>query len=99
MKMSKTCQRLNERLLVVLSQVDNEAKQVDGFSHLSHTVHFDCFPGSLLVLCHFIDAQMLLTAKNNHVETKLQKKLSTLLFKKGILLKDPKMNLKLQGSI
>jgi len=97
MKMSKTCQRLNERLLAVLTQVDKEAKQIDGFSHLSHTVQFDCFPGSLLVLCHFSDEQKLLAAKNKNVETILQKQLSKLLFKKGILLKEPKMNLKLQA--
>lgn len=99
MKMSKICQRLNEKLLVVLVLVEKEAKQIDGFSHLSHTVLFDCFPGSLLVLCHFSDEQKLLNAQNSNIESKLQKQLSKLLFKKGILLKEPKMNLKLQGPV
>ena len=97
MKMSKICQRLNQKLLVVLAQVNEEAKQFDGFSHLSHTVQFDCFPSSLLVHCHFAEAQQLSVAQNSHVETKLQKLLHKLLFKKGIVLKDPKLNLKLQG--
>ena len=97
MKMSKICQRLNQKLLAVLSQVNEEAMQVDGFSHLSHTVQFDCFPSSLLVHCHFSEEQKRQSAQDSNVETKLQKQLSKLLFKKGILLKEPKMNLKLQG--
>jgi hypothetical protein len=97
MKMSKITQRLNQKLLVALDQVNEEAKLVDGFSHLSHTVQFDLFPGSLLVHCHFNETQQLLVAQGSHVETKLQKQLSKLLLKKGIVLKDPKMNLKLLG--
>jgi hypothetical protein len=97
MKMSKICQRLNEKLLLVLDQVTEEAKQVEGFSHLSHTVQFDCFPSSLLVNCHFNEAQQLLCAKGSHTDIKLQKLLHKLLLKKGIVLKNPKMNLTLQG--
>ena len=97
MKMSKICHRLNNKLLAVLVQINEEAKQVDGFSHLSHSVQFDCFPASLLVYCHFSEAQQLRVAQSSHAETKLQKKLHKLLFKKGVVLKDPKMNLKLQG--
>ena len=95
--MSKICHRLNNTLLTVLVQINEEAKQVDGFSHLSHSVQFDCFPASLLVYCHFSEAQQLRDAQSSHAETKLQKQLHKLLFKKGIVLKDPKMNLKLQG--
>ncbi len=97
--MSKIVQRLNVKLLAVLAQVDEEAKQVDGYSHLSHTVQFDLFPSSLLVQCHFNGEQELRAAQGSHVETKLQKQLHKLLLKKGIVLKDPKMNLKLQGPI
>ena len=97
MKISKICHRLNNKLLAVLVQINEEAMQVDGFSHLSHTVQFDCFPASLLVHCHFSEAQKLRVALGSHTETKLQKQLHKLLFKKGIVLKDPKMNLKLQG--
>ena len=50
MKMSKVCQRLSNKLMAVLVQINEEAKQLDGFSHLSHTVEFDCFPASLLVI-------------------------------------------------
>lgn len=89
--MSKVCHRLNNKLLAVLDQINEEAKQVGGFSHISHTVQFDCFPASLLVHCHFSEAQ------SSHAETKLQKQLHKFLFKKGIVLKNPKMNLKLQG--
>lgn len=99
MKMSKIVQRLNVKLLAVLAKIDEEAKQVEGFSHLNHTVQFDLFPSSLLVLCHFSDEQKLGDAQGSHVETKLQKQLHKLLLKKGIVLKDPKMNLKLQGPI
>jgi len=97
MKMSKICQRLNKNLLAVLAQINEEAKQVDGYSHISHTVQFDYFPGSLLVHCHFHEVQQLRDAQSGDVEIKLQKHLHKLLFKKGIVLKDPKMNLKLQG--
>lgn len=98
MKMSKICQRLNAKLLVVLEKVNEEAKHFEGFSHLSHTVQFDCFPSSLLVLCHFNDVQQMKAAQDINTETKLQKYLHKLLLKKGIVLKDPKMNLKLQFS-
>ena len=81
--MSKICHRLNNKLLAVLVQINEEAKQVDGFSHLSHSVQFE--------------AQQLRVAQSSHAETKLQKQLHKLLFKKGIVLKDLKMNLKLQG--
>ncbi|HCH70795.1 MAG TPA: hypothetical protein DE042_10095 [Colwellia sp.] len=97
MKMSKICQRLNKKLLAVLAKINEEAKQIDGFTHLSHTVQFDYFPGSLLVHCHFSKAQLLRVAQNSHVETKLQKQLQKLLLKQGIVLKDPKINLNLQG--
>jgi len=97
MKMSKICQRLNKKLLAALAQINEEAKEIDGFSHLSHTVQFDCFPSSLLVHCHFSDAEQLQVAQSNLVETKLQKQLHKLLLKKGIVLKDPKMNLKLES--
>jgi hypothetical protein len=99
MKMSKICQRLNQKLLAVLAQVNEEAIQIqiDGFSHLSHTVQFDCFPSSLVVHCHFNEAQQLHDAQNSHAEAKLQKRLQRLLLKKGIVLKNPKVNLNLQG--
>ena len=97
MKMSKICQRLNKKLLAVLVKINEEAKQIDGFTHLSHTVQFDYFPGRLLVHCHFSEAQQLHIAQNSHVETKLQKQLQKLLLKQGIVLKDPKINLNLQG--
>jgi hypothetical protein len=99
MKMSKICQRLNVKLLAVLAQLNEEAKQIDGFSHLSHTVQFDYFPGSLLVQCHFNDEQQLRDAQGSHVESKLQKMLHKLLLKKGIVLKDPKTNLSLIGPV
>ena len=97
MKMSKICQRLNKNLLAVLTQVNEEAMKIDGFSHLSHSVQFDCFPSSLLVHCHFSKAQQLRAAQSSQAETKLQKQLQKLLLKKGIVLKDPKINLNLQG--
>ncbi len=99
MKMSKICQRLNDKLLAALTIIDEEAKLVEGYSHLSHTVQFDCFPGSLLVQCHFDEDQQVRAAKGCHVETKLQKRLHKLLLKKGILLKEPKKNLNLQGPV
>ncbi len=88
---------MNKKMLAVLAKVNEEAKQIDGFSHISHTVQFDLFPGSLLVLCHFSEVQKLEVAQSSLVETKLQKQLHKLLLKQGIILKDPKMNLKLQG--
>ncbi|TRX54503.1 hypothetical protein [Thalassomonas sp. M1454] len=97
--MSKIVQRLNVKLLAALEQIDEEAKQFEGYSHLSHSVQFDLFPSSLLVLCHFSNEQQFQAALASDVETKLQKHLHKLLLKKGIVLKDPKMNLKLKGSL
>ena len=97
MKMSKICQRLNVKLLAGLKQLDEEAKLITGYKDLSHTVQFDLFPSSLIVHCHFENEEQLLDAKNSHVESKLQKRLHKLLMKKGIVLKDPKLNLFLKG--
>ena len=97
MKMSKICQRLNVKLLAVLAQINEDAKQYDGFTHLSHTVQFDCFPSSLLVQCHFSESQQHKVAQDSHVEAKLQKQLHKLLSKKGIVLKNSKTNLNLTG--
>ena len=47
--------------------------------------------------CHFSEIEHLNVALSNQAESKLQKQLHKLLLKKGIVLKDPKMNLKLQG--
>lgn len=47
--------------------------------------------------CHFHEKFDLRAAQDAHVETKLQKQLHKLLLKKGIVLKDQKNNLKLQG--
>ena len=70
MKMSKICQRLNKKLLAVLAQINEEAKQIDGYSHLSHIVQFDYFPSSLLVHCHFNEEQQLGVAQSSHAEVK-----------------------------
>ncbi len=97
MKMSKTAQRLNKKLLTTLALLNEEASQINGFSHISHTVQFDNFPSSLLVYCHFSEEQHLLTAQNNHIENQLQSFLQKRLLKNGIVLKKPKNNLKLKS--
>jgi hypothetical protein len=97
MKKSKSYQRLNKELLTILAELSNEAAQIDGYSHLSHTVKFDFFPSSLLVYCHFSDNQKLCVAQSHQIEKKLQKKLQKLLLSKGIVLKAPKTNLYFQS--
>ncbi|OUL59650.1 hypothetical protein [Pseudoalteromonas ulvae] len=96
MKMSKIQQRLNDKLLLVLADVEQEARDtLSGFTELSHTVAFDCFPGSLLVNCAIDNQDNLSQAHSEKAEKKLQKVLHKKLFRKGILLKQPEQNLKL----
>ena len=93
MKMSKTTKKLNDRLLLVLEKLTLQAKEeLDGLASVSHTVQFDLFPGSLLVNCAFDTQALLDTAKP--FEKLYQKRLNNMLLKQGILLKEPKRNLK-----
>ena len=93
MKMSKTTKKLNDRLLLVLEKLTLQAKEeLEGLASVSHTVQFDLFPGSLLVNCVFETQALLDTAKPS--EQLYQKKLNNMLLKQGILLKEPKRNLK-----
>ena len=90
--MSKTVRRMNEKLLGALKKLSEFAnEELDGFTHLDHTVRFDLFPGSLVVTCYFDDQ----TALDNNKAAKkvLQKKLQSLLLKQGIVLKDVTQNL------
>lgn len=92
MKFSKTNQKLKTKLLACLKILEGKAAQeFSGFISLSHTVQFDYFPGSLLVTCYF-QAEELAQAKVK--EAKYQKSLHQLLFKQGILLKNPRVNLR-----
>ncbi len=93
MKMSKTTKKLNDRLLLVLEKLTLQAKEeLEGLATVSHTVQFDLFPGSLLVNCVFETQDLLDKAKPS--EKQYQKKLNKMLLKQGILLKEPKNNLK-----
>ena len=93
MKMSKTTKKLNDRLLLVLEKLTLKAKEeLEGLASVSHTVQFDLFPGSLLVNCAFETQALLDIAKPS--EKQYQKKLNNMLLKQGILLKEPKRNLK-----
>ena len=92
--MSKTVRKLNDKLVVAIRKMNEFAgEELDGFKSLEHTVAFDLFPGSLLVTCYFEDQ----AALDNHKKDKkiIQKKLVSLLFKQGIVLKDVKQNLAL----
>lgn len=93
MKMSKTTKKLNDRLLLVLEKLTLQAKdELEGLASVRHTVQFDLFPGSLLVNCVFETQALLDIAKPS--EKLYQKKLNNMLLKQGILLKEPKRNLK-----
>jgi len=101
MKMTKICQRLNDKLLMVLKLLSKEAEQYKSFSHITHTVQFDCFPSSLLVIVHCYDINLnsntSYTEEQKPTDVVLQKLLHRLLLKKGIVLKKPTMNLKVQN--
>lgn len=93
MKMSKTTKKLNDRLLLVLKKLTQQAKEeLEGLVSVSHTVQFDVFPSSLLVKCAFETGDLLDKAKSS--EKQYQKKLHNMLMKQGILLKVPMHNLK-----
>lgn len=93
MKMSKTIKKLNDRMELAIKKIAAQANEdFAGFDSLEHTVQFDLFPGSLLVSCYFKSHDDLDKAMSS--EKAYQKKLHNLLMKQGILLKEPKQNLK-----
>lgn len=93
MKMSKTIKKLNDRLQTALRTLSDEAKQeFEGVEGVSHTIQFDLFPGSLLVTVRFQSHDLLDKARSS--EKRYQKRLHNMLMKQGILLKQPKQNLK-----
>jgi len=92
MKLSKVTKKLNNKLLNTLQTLQSQvSQQLNGFVKLEHTVQFDLFPSSLLVTCYFENDSLLAQAKAS--ERLFQKQLHKLLFKQGILLKDPSHNL------
>ena len=92
MKISKTIRKLNDKLEASIKTVEALAKEeLEGFAKLEHSIQFDLFPGSLLVNCYFETHDLL--DKNKKHEKRFQKKLSVLLLKHGIKLKEPKSNL------
>ena len=93
MKLSKTTKKLNTKLLSAIQKLKEQAeRELVGLVNITHTVEFDHFPGSLLVTCHFKNELELAVAKE--LEKSFQKKLHALLFKQGILLKNPSHNLR-----
>ena len=87
MKLSKICRKLNDKVLKTLDILTEQANnELDGFTHLTHTVQFDLFPSSLLVTCYFENEDSL--AKSQVSESDFQKHLQKQLSKRGILLKD-----------
>lgn len=92
MKHSKTTKKLSNKLNIVLAQIKTLlSEEFPNFTDVSLTVKFDYFPGSILLTCHFKDDESLTAAKAQ--ESAYQKKLHKLLFKQGIVLKQPTQNL------
>lgn len=92
MKHSKTTKKLSNKLHIVVEQIKTlSSEDFTGFTDISLTVKFDYFPGSILIICHFKDDESLAAAKGQ--ESAYQKKLHKLLFKQGIVLKQPSQNL------
>jgi len=95
MKLSKICRKLNDKLLKTLDILTEQAsKELVGFTHLTHTVQFDLFPSSIVVICHFEDEEKLKQAVDSGVEKQFQKQFKKQLSKRGIALKDASDNLK-----
>lgn len=97
MKLSKICRKLNEKLLKTLEILTEQAdKELEGFTQLTHTVQFDLFPSSVLVICHFEDEEKLKQAIKSGAEKNFQNQLHKQLNKRGITLKDARENLKFE---
>lgn len=97
MKLSKICRKLNEKLLKTLDILAEQAdKELEGFTQLTHTVQFDLFPSSILVICHFENEESLQQSLKSGAEKNFQKLLHKQLNKRGILLKDARDNLKFE---
>jgi len=92
MKHSKTTKKLSSKLDTVLEKIKTLSnEEFTSFIDLSFTVQFDQFPGSLLVTCQFKNDENFDTVKAK--ENTYQKTLHKLLFKQGIVLKNPSQNL------
>jgi hypothetical protein len=93
MKQSKTVKKLAAKVVQVSEAMqDLLTTEFSSFESLSYTVEFDLFPSSLIFSCVFKDTTEFERIKKE--EKTYQKNLHKLLFKKGIVLKTPTLNLR-----
>lgn len=98
MKLSKTNKKIDNNVCRALTEVCEQSKiDIAGFQWLSHTANYTQFPGSLMVTCVFDCQQSLDRARAEKSEVELQKRVQKQLFKVGIVLKDPRQNLRLDS--
>ena len=92
MKHSKTTKKLSNKLNTIIELIKTHlSDELSGFTDIKLTVQFDCFPGSILLACHFENNESLAAAKGKEIT--YQKMLHKLLLKQGIVLKQPSQNL------
>lgn len=98
MKLSKTNKKIDNNICKALTQVCETAlHEIDGFKWLTHTVNYTQFPGSLMVSCIFESQQSQQNASDRQLDINLQKLMQKQLFKVGVVLKDPRQNLRLDN--
>ena len=67
---------------------DTALESVEGFKWLTHTASYDCFPGSLLVVCVFDTAETLDKARDEELETYFRRLIQGNLLKVGVKFKN-----------
>lgn len=67
---------------------DTALERVDGFKWLTHTATYDCFPGSLLVVCVFDTCERLDKAREAEMETYFRRLIQGNLLKVGVKFKN-----------
>ena len=66
---------------------DTALERVNGFKWLTHTASYDCFPGSLLVVCVFDTNEMLDKAREDEIEAVFRRLIQGNLLKVGVKFK------------
>lgn len=93
-----TVKKLDNNVIKALTLVCEQAKQeIDGFDWLTHRADYSNFPGSLVVTCVFVSENHVNQAKTASQDALLRKLIHKQLLKAGILLKDPRRNVRLDS--
>lgn len=87
--MKKTVKKLDDSVVKALTKVCELAKyEIPGFEWITHTIQYDNFPASLVVICVFDTQASLDSAQLAELDVYLRRQIQRQLLKVGVKLKD-----------